>query len=138
MEDRPFTDFAYEQFLNEEKLMGSRCRSCGALFAPPRPLCTKCHGLEMEWVQLSGQGRLAAFACIAVGPPSMLEQGYDRNRPYCSGVVELEEGTRAVARIEEVDANRPESIRIGMPVAAKFLHQGEGENLRTVLAFRPL
>ena len=138
MEERPFTDFAYERFLSEERLMGSRCSRCGTLFAPPRPLCVKCHGLEMEWVRLSGRGKLAAFSCIAVGPPFMVEEGYDRNRPYCVGVVELEEGERAVARIEEVDASRPESIRVGMPLTVKFLHRGEGEGSKTFLAFRPL
>lgn len=137
MEARPFTDFAYEQFLGEEKLMGSRCGKCGALFAPPRPLCTNCHGSEMEWVQLSGRGKLAAFSCIGVGPPFMVEEGYDRNRPYCVGVIELEEGARAVARIEEVDASRPESIRVGMPLTMKFLHRGEGEDSKTFLAFKP-
>lgn len=138
MEDSPFTDFAYEQRLGEEKLMGSRCRGCGALFAPPRPVCTKCHGSDMEWVPLSGRGKLAAFSCITVAPPFMVEEGYGRDRPYCVGVVELEEGARAVARIEDVDASRPESIRIGMPLTVKFLHRGEGEDVRTFLAFRPL
>ncbi len=137
MEDSPFTDFVYEQSLSEEKLMASRCRACGALFAPPRPLCIKCHGSEMEWVQLSGRGTLAAFSCIAVGPPFMLAEGYDRSRPYCVGVVELEEGARAVARIEEVDASRPESIRVGMPLTVQFLHRGEGEDSKTFLAFKP-
>jgi len=67
----------------------------------------------------------------------MLAEGYDRSRPYCVGVVELEEGARAVARIEEVDASRPESIRVGMPLTVQFLHRGEGEDSKTFLAFKP-
>jgi uncharacterized OB-fold protein len=138
MEERPFSDIAYEQFLNEEKLMGSRCRECGALFVPPRPLCIGCHGSGMEWVEMTGEGKLKAFTCIAVVPPSMMEEGYDREHPYCSGVVELEEGARVVARIEEVDTSKPENIHVGMPLTAKFLHRGEGENVSTFLAFKPL
>ena len=138
MEERPFSDISYQQFLNEEKVMGSRCKGCGALFAPPRPICIKCHGMEMQWVEMKGKGQLVAFTCIAVGAPFMIEEGYDRKRPYVSGVVELEEGVRVDARIEEVDGNRPETIRIGMPLTVKFLHRGEGENLRTFLGFRPL
>lgn len=138
MEGRPFSDISYEQFLNEEKLMGSRCTGCGALFVPPRPICIKCHGSGMEWVEMKGEGNLKAFTCIAVVPPFMMEEGYDRKHPYCSGVVELEEGARVVARIEEVDANDPENIQVGMPLTAKFLHRGEGENARTFLAFKPL
>lgn len=138
MEERPFSDISYRQFLNEEKLMGSRCRQCHTLFVPPRPICIKCYGTEMEWVGMKGQGKLVAFTCIAVSPPFMIEEGYDREHPYCSGVVELEEGVRVVARIEGVDATKPETIKIGTPVRTVFLHRGEGENLRTFLAFRPL
>ncbi len=138
MEQRPFNDISYEQFLNEEKLMGSRCKKCGTLFVPPRSICIKCYGTEMEWVEMKGKGKLAAFTCISVGPPFMIAEGYDRKRPYCSGVVALDEGTRVVARIEGVDASKPETIKIGAPLQAEFLHRGEGDNLTTFLAFKPL
>jgi uncharacterized OB-fold protein len=138
MEERPFNDISYEQFLNEGKLMGSRCKKCGALFVPPRSICIKCYATEMEWVEMKGKGKLAAFTCISVGPPFMIAEGYDRKRPYCSGVVELEEGTRVVARIEGVDASKPETIKIGAPFQVEFLHRGEGDNLTTFLAFKPL
>lgn len=138
MEVAPFNDISYERFLSNEKLMGSRCSNCGALFAPPRPICMKCHGAEMEWIELRGKGKLAAFTCIAIGPPFMAKEGYDRKHPYVSGVIELEEGVRVVARIEGVDGTKPETIQIGAPLQADFLHRGEGENLTTFLAFRPL
>jgi len=136
MEERPFTNASYEQFLNEEKLMGSRCKRCGALFLPPRPICIQCYGTEMEWVEMQGKGKLVAFTCIAVGPPFMADEGYDREHPYCSGVVELEGGVRVDARIERVDASRPETIKVGSPLTMEFLHRGEGGNLETFLAFR--
>jgi uncharacterized OB-fold protein len=138
MEQRPFNDISYEQFLNEEKLMGSRCKKCGALFVPLRSICIKCYATEMEWVEMKGKGKLAAFTCISVGPPFMIAEGYDRKRPYCSGVVALEEGTRVVARIEGVDGSKPETIKIGAPLQVEFLHRGEGDNLTTFLAFKPL
>ena len=137
MEVRPFNDISYERFLGKEKLMGSRCQKCGALFVPPRPICIKCHGSEMEWVEMKGKGRLAAFTCIAIGPPFMIKEGYDRKHPYVCGVVELEGGVRMVARIEGVDGTRPETIKIGAPLKIQFLHKGEGESAMTSLAFRP-
>jgi len=137
MEGRPFNDISYERFLSEDKLMGSRCRKCDALSVPPRPICTKCHGSEMEWVEIKGKGRLAAFTCIAIGPPLMIKEGYDRKHPYVCGVVELGEGVKVVARIEGVDGTKPETIEIGTPVEVDFLHRGEGENLTTFLVFRP-
>jgi uncharacterized OB-fold protein len=138
MEERAFSDIAYQQFLNEEKIMGSSCKECGARFVPPRSICVNCYRSDMEWVEIKGRGRLAAFTSITVAPPFMMAQGYDRNNPYCSGVVELEDGGRVDARIEGVDASKPEDIKIGMPLKAKFLHRGEGENLETYLAFEPL
>jgi uncharacterized OB-fold protein len=138
MEERPFNDISYEQFLNEEKLMGSRCKKCGALSVPPRSICIKCYSSQMDWVEIKGKGKLAAFTCISVGPPFMIAEGYDRKRPYVSGVVALEEGTRVVARIEGVDGSKPETIKIGAPLQVEFLHRGEEDNLTTFLAFKPL
>jgi uncharacterized OB-fold protein len=138
MDERPFSDISYEQFLNEEKIMGSKCKKCDALYAPPRPICIKCHGSEMEWVEMKGEGTLSAFTCIAVGPPFMIAEGYNRKNPYVSGVVELDGGVRVDARIEGVDASRPEDIKVGMPLRAKFLHRGEGDKTETYLAFEPV
>jgi len=137
MEERPFNDISYERFLSEEKLMGSRCSKCGVLSVPPRSICINCHGSEMEWVEMKGKGRLVAFTSIAIGPPFMIKEGYDRKHPYVCGVVELEEGVRVVARIEGVDGSKPETIKIGTPLQVEFLHRGEGANSTTFLAFRP-
>ena len=138
MEERPFSDISYQQFLNEDKLMGSKCVKCGALYAPPRPICPRCHGSQMQWTAMKGRGSLAAFTSIAVGPPYMAQEGYDRKHPYISGVVGLEEGVRVDARIEGIDGSKPELIKIGTPLTVAFLHRGEGENLRTFLAFKPV
>ncbi|MBL7176058.1 MAG: Zn-ribbon domain-containing OB-fold protein [Desulfobacteraceae bacterium] len=137
MEQKPFSDISYEQYLKEERLMGSKCKKCNALFVPPRPICIKCHGEEIEWVQMKGKGKLAAFTCITIGPSFMIAEGYNRKNPYCSGVVELEEGVRVDARLEGVDAKNPENIIVGMPLTVKFLHRGEGDDSKTYLAFEP-
>ena len=138
MEERRFNDIAYRQFLAEEKLMGSKCKKCGARSMPPRSICSNCHGTEMEWAQWSGKGKLVAFTSTFVVPPAMAAEGYDRANPYCSGVVELEEGGRVDARIEGVDAAAPETVAIGLPVRVRFLHRGEGEARKTTLAFAPV
>lgn len=137
MEQRPFNDISYEQFLREGRLMGSVCTACGARFVPPRSICTTCYSSEMQWAEWEGRGRLAAFTCITIAPPFMIAQGYNRKNPYCSGVVELDEGGRVDARIVGVDANRPQTIKVGMPVKVRFLHWGTGDEERTFLAFEP-
>jgi len=138
MEERPISTLSFHQFLNEEKLMGSRCKKCGTLFSPPRPICLKCFSREMEWAELKGKGKLLTFTCIYVGPPWMVAEGYNRKHPYCSGVVELEEGVRIDARIDGVDATKPETIKINMPVTVEYLHRGEEGKMRTILAFKPV
>lgn len=137
MQERPISPISFHQYLNEGKLMGSKCKKCGKLYSPPRPICLSCRGTEMEWVQLKGDGKLATYTCIHVGPPWMVEQGYDREHPYCSGVVDLEEGVKIDARIEGVNASKPESIKLGMPLIVQFLHRSEGEKMQTFLAFKP-
>ena len=136
MGDRPINDISYGQYLNEERLMGSKCKGCGEKYFPPRPICVKCHRGEMEWIEFQEKGKLVAFTCISVGPPFMVAEGYDRKHPYCSGVVELEGGVRTAARIEGVDAAEPDTIKISTPVSAVYLHRGEGEEKRTYLAFK--
>jgi hypothetical protein len=137
MAERPFSDISYELFLNEKKLMGSRCKGCGAMYVPPRAICIDCYGSDMEWTEMKGKGRLAAFTCISIPPPFMIAQGYNRKNPYCTGVVELAEGARVDARIEGVDCAKPEDIRVGMPLKVKYLHREEGEKKETYLAFEP-
>ncbi len=137
MDEKPFAGAAYQEFLNEDKLMGSRCQKCGALFLPPRAICTECHSTKMEWIELKGRGKLAAFTCITVGPPFMCKEGYDRNHPYCIGVVELEEGVKVDARIEGVDVTKPETIKIGIPLTIEFQHRGDGEQRETILICLP-
>ena len=65
MAERPFSDIFYEQYLHEEKLMSSRCKKCGALYLPPRPICIECHDTNMEWEEIKGQGKLAAVIAYA-------------------------------------------------------------------------
>ena len=137
MEQRPFSDISYETFLNEDKLMGSRCGKCGALSVPPRPICVEFHSSDMAWEEMTGKGKLSAFTCIAIGPPFMIEEGYDRHNPYCSGVVELEEGARVDARIEGVDTKQPETINVGMPLKVRYLHRNKDGLDFTYLAFAP-
>jgi uncharacterized OB-fold protein len=137
MEERPFNDASYEQFLKEKKVMGSKCKNCGVLSLPPRPICISCFGVKMEWVEFKGTGRLAAFSSIVVAPPYMAKEGFNRNNPYLVGVVELEEGAKTVARIIGFDAKKPEIIKVGTSLKAEFLEKGEGPDKEIVLAFKP-
>lgn len=133
---RPFSAAAFDRYLAEHRLMAARCRQCGGMYVPPRAICPRCQGEELEWIETSGKGRLAAFTVIYSGPTFMVEQGFDRKNPYISGIVELEEGPRISARITGLDPAKPAEIQIGTPVRADFLEAGQGESQRTYLAFK--
>jgi len=137
MNARPLNDTSDEQFLAEWKIVGSKCKKCGALALPPRPLCVSCYSPEMEWAEFKGTGKLAAFTSITVAPPNLAKEGYGRNNPYVVGVVELDEGVKAVARIVGVDAKKPEAIKVGTAMQAEFLTKEDGGVRKTSLVFKP-
>lgn len=138
MEEAAFTQVVYQRFLNQGRLMASRCRRDNELHVPPRAVCAQGHGDAMEWVELSGRGRLAAFSIIHLGTSAMSAEGYDREHPYCAAIIQLEEGPRVSALLLGVEALRPETIPIGMAVAVVFPEQGEGDGRQARLAFRPV
>ena len=133
---REFTYASFNKFLNEKKLMASQCRECNAIYLPPRPLCTRCYSSALDWRELKGKGKLVAYTVIAVGPSFMVEEGYNRNNHYCTGIVQLEEGPGISARILGVDVTRPDAIAIGTSLEVEFLERGDGAGKKTFLAFR--
>ncbi|MDD5368368.1 MAG: Zn-ribbon domain-containing OB-fold protein [Anaerolineaceae bacterium] len=136
MADNLFTGTAFNQWLNDGKLMGSACKHCGALHLPPRPICTVCQSGEMEWRELSGHGRLTAYSVIFIAPTAMLNEGYSRTNPYCTGIVKLDEGPSISAQIIGVDVTKPETIAVGTPLSVAYLHHGDEAVPQTRLAFK--
>ena len=92
---------------------------------------------EMEWVELSGKGKLLTFTVIYVGTSAMIAAGYDRKNPYCVGIVQTDEGPAISAQIVDLDLSHPELIQIGLPLEVIYLERGEGEAKKTFLGFKP-
>jgi hypothetical protein len=134
--ENDFSNAAFQNYLSEHKLMGVRCQSCQALFLPPRPVCADCFSVDMSWEEISQEGELAAFTVIHIAPTAMIEAGYGRDNPYCSGIVKLLDGPSISAQILGVDISHPETIRIGTPLKAEFLERQDGEQIKTFLAFQ--
>ncbi len=133
--ERPFTATAFQAYMDEGKLMGSRNRETGEMFVPPRPIDPHTHSDDMEWVEMSGRGTLVAFTSVYIGTSAMIDAGYDRSRPYVAGIVELEEGPRISAQIVGVDGKQPDIAWIGRPVRATFIERGGGKKRRAFLGF---
>lgn len=88
-----------------------RCRGCGTLRHPPRPMCGHCRSLEWDTVVSSGRGQVFSYA-IHHHPPL---PGFALPHPIV--VVELEEGVRLVSSTVGI---APEELRIGLPVRVVF------------------
>ena len=117
---KPFTSFSFYEYIQEGQFMGVRCNGCGKIVSMPRPLCPSCHSGDLDWIPFSGDGYIETFTSIVIAPTFMIKKGYGRDKPYCSGVVQLTEGPRVSARIVGVDASNPESIKLGAPVKIDF------------------
>jgi len=87
---------------------------------------------------MSGRGQLQAYTTINIGLTAMIDAGYDRKNPYCTGIVKLEEGPLISAQIIGFDTGHPELIEIGSELKVAFIERGEGEEAKTFLAFEPL
>jgi uncharacterized OB-fold protein len=124
MAEMPFTAASFDQFVAQNKVMAVHCKKCGTLMVPPRGLCNKCGSFDLEWKQLSGKGKIVSFTVIGVGPTMMLNEGFDRDHPYCAGVVQLDEGPRMSAQILGVDVDKPENIKIGTTVVSDCRERG--------------
>ena len=131
---REFNSDSFYTFLTEGKFMGTQCNQCNQLSVEPRILCSKCHSKDIEWYEFNGTGYLSTFTCISIVPVSMSAKGYGRDKPYCTGIVTLEEGPRISAMINGVDGTNPQDIETGMDMVL------DTENLddeSPALAFKP-
>ena len=137
-EEKDITIQSYLEYINSKKLMGTKCKKCNAMYVPPRKLCIKCNSTELEWVEMSGKGKIAAFSCIGVGTTFMAGKGYSMKKPYCFSVIKLDEGPMVSGQLIGVDETKPETIKIDTPVKVTFLvTEIQGDEPRVDLGFEP-
>ncbi|MEM3770537.1 MAG: Zn-ribbon domain-containing OB-fold protein [Candidatus Bathyarchaeia archaeon] len=114
MAERP-PAFTIEQFyknISQKKLIGGKCRKCGKIHLPPRPLCDKCLSIEFEWVEMPKTGKLLTYTIIHVAPTQ-----FQNMAPYAVGIIQLENGVKIPGIIRNVPLDK---IRVGMPLKMKF------------------
>jgi hypothetical protein len=93
--------------LEEGKIMATKCRNCGEVNFPPRADCANCLSSDVEWVQLSGKGKLITYTTAHFAPV-----GFEDDAPYTLALVELEEGPRVLAHLSKEISE--EEAKIGM------------------------
>ena len=108
----PFTIEQFNKYISEGKLMGGKCRNCGTIHLPPRPLCYRCFSEEFQWIEISRKGRLLTYTIIHVAPPQ-----FESKAPYAVGIIELKDGLKIPGMIEDVEQKK---LKIGMQLIMEF------------------
>jgi uncharacterized OB-fold protein len=64
-------------YLEDGKTMATRCLDCGQVFFPPRADCYHCLTRHMEWIEVTGTGKLVTFSELSFSPI-----GFENDLPY--------------------------------------------------------
>ncbi len=117
----PFTKVsAFANHLKDGHLMGSRCEDCGTTAFPPRADCEQCMSGNFAFVEISGKARLHTWSKIVAAPT-----GFEDLAPYIVGVVDLEEGGRALAWFGESIAENDIAIGMELQVVPRIFEESE-------------
>jgi uncharacterized OB-fold protein len=105
--------------------MMQRCQDCKSWVFCPRPVCVECNSDKLEWVQLSGRGKVFSFTVIREVVGRAL-RGFAPDIPYVTAWIDLDEGPRFCSNIIgcPIDA-----VQIGMDVQVVFEDTGNGITL---------
>ena len=110
----------YEK-LDEGKIMGRKCTSCGKVEFPPVIICNHCGCFETEWVELSGK---ASFKSLIVANGQTAAK-FKEYLPYALGAVTLEEGSEVNGIILGITKENAEEYKKKLPAPchAKILQR---------------
>ena len=123
----PFWEAAEKGVLTTQK-----CGSCGSHVFYPRGRCPYCWSDQLDWVQVSGRGKLKSYS--EVWKPG--NEGWVPAAPYIVGLVTLEEGPTLLSTIlcdeppaiGEQISFVPFNIGGSGPALFPQFHEGGGQN----------
>lgn len=94
------------KYLEEGKVMGTKCKDCGTAFFPPRSDCFKCMAGNMDWFEVSGTGKLVTYSKLEYAPI-----GFDGDLPYCIALLDYGD-YKVFGRLDSAISD--DDIKIGM------------------------
>ncbi|MCC5808840.1 MAG: Zn-ribbon domain-containing OB-fold protein [Ectothiorhodospiraceae bacterium] len=94
------------------RLEVQRCGACSRHVFYPRLVCPYCMSEQLDWVEVSGRGKIYSFTLVHKAPPA-----FRGEVPYPVALIELDEGVRMMSRLMVENHTR---LRIGMPVRVRF------------------
>jgi uncharacterized protein len=124
--NNPFSKLFWEACTRHELTL-QKCSMCGTVRYYPRPYCPECQSGEATWINCSGRATVYSFTTVH----RPLTRWFKTKVPITVAIVELEEGTRMMTNIIDVD---PELVSVGMQVEVTFEDVADGV---TLPLFRP-
>ena len=122
----------YNEALKEDKLLGLKCLSCGAVTVPPKMVCRKCTSSDMEIAELKGTGEIKTFTTVNVA-----SEGRENEIPYTIVLVKLDEGPWIMGNLSGIDPTEVTMELVGKKV--KMGHEVfEGDKYSAGDSARPL
>lgn len=125
----------YNEALKKNKLLGLKCKECGAITVPPKMACRRCTSPDMDIVELKSSGKIQTFTTVNVAP-----EGREPEAPYIVVLVELDEGPWIMGNLIDIDPSNATMELIGRRV--KMGHKvfpgdkySAGEGARPLFSF---
>ena len=78
----------FVKYLQNGKIMVTRCPNCGQLYFPPRADCPSDLSTDVIWEELSGRCKLLTYTAAHFAPT-----GFQEDLPYTLALAHCEEGS---------------------------------------------
>lgn len=108
-------------YLEQGKIMGTQCRTCGQKFFPPRAQCFKSLSSDMEWFEVTGKGKLVSYSTLHYGPT-----GFTEELPYTIALVDYGD-YKVFGRIDPDISNPDNTLKVGMELVTKSAKTSNGK-----------
>jgi uncharacterized OB-fold protein len=109
----------FVDYLQDGKVAGTECATCGTKFFPPRAHCSQCREkADIKWFEVSGKGKLCTFSELKYAPV-----GFGDDLPYMIAVLDYGD-YKVFGRIGKL---APEELEIGMELVAEVNRLPNGQ-----------
>ena len=109
----------FVDYMEKGKVMYTRCKDCGLVFFPPMADCYQCLTSNMEWLEVSGNGKLISYSKLEYAPV-----GFGDDLPY--SIALLDYGDYKV--FGRIASDIPdEKIQVGMEMKTEVNNLPNGQ-----------
>jgi len=82
-------------YLEQGKIMATKCQKCGTRYFPPKMDCPKCLESDVEWFEIT-KGKLITYTIVHYGP-----SGFEDDAPYILAIGDFGDGLRVFGRLSK-------------------------------------